>query len=337
MLARPLLVSSAVLLAIAVSMAGSPAHAQDAQNQAAGRALFNEGMSFFTKGDYESACPKFEASLKAFPGIGTRGKLAECYEKSGRYASAWLAYREVAQLATRTGDPTREQIAAERAKSLEPKLSYVTIVVSPQHDVPGLVVKRGGKEVERAKLGAAEPVDSGTIPIEASAPGKRTFTGQIAVMNGQSARFEVPALESTSVAAPVSAPVTMPAGRESTTVHGDPPSWQKPTGLVLMGVGAVALGVGAIFGLAARSKYDGAFESGSCDRGSKACDEVGQNAIEDANSKATLSTIMFVAGGGLAVAGLVVFLTAPSARSHALRIAPTTYAGGGGLMLGGSL
>ena len=108
----------------------TPAHAQDAQAQAAGRALFNEGVALFNKGDFEAACPKFEASLKQFPGIGTRGKLAECYEKLGRYASAYQAYREVAQLATRSGDPAREQVASERAKSLEPKLSYVTVVAA---------------------------------------------------------------------------------------------------------------------------------------------------------------------------------------------------------------
>lgn len=184
--------SSLVLLALCAGV--SPAKAEDAPAQVAGRALFNEGVALFNKGEFEAACPRFEASLKQFPGIGTRGKLAECYEKVGRYASAYQAYHEVAQLATRGGDPAREQVASERAKSLEPKLSYITVVLSPANDVTGLVVKRSGREIERAKLGAAEPVDSGTVAIDVTAPGRKPFSGHIHVMQGLSVRFEVPAL-----------------------------------------------------------------------------------------------------------------------------------------------
>ena len=113
--------------------------------------------------------------LQQFPGLGTRGKLAECYEKLGRFASAWQQYREVAQLATRQGDPAREQVAAERARSLEPKLSYLTISMAQANDAPGLVIKRGGTELERAKFGSAEPVDSGAITIEVSAPNRNAL------------------------------------------------------------------------------------------------------------------------------------------------------------------
>ena len=153
-LSRPLLILAIAALPATIATV-TPARAQDAQTQAMGRALFNEGVALFNKGDYEAACPKFEASLKHYPGLGTRGKLAECYEKQGHFASAWAVYREVAQLATRSGDPTREQIANERAKALEPKLSYVTVAVSAANDIPGLVVKRNGREVERSKLGGA--------------------------------------------------------------------------------------------------------------------------------------------------------------------------------------
>ncbi|MDB5219088.1 MAG: hypothetical protein JWO86_7015, partial [Myxococcaceae bacterium] len=55
------------------------------------------------------------------------------------------------------------------------------------------------------------------------------------------------------------------------------------------------------------------------------------------HSKATVSTILFGAGGALAVAGAIVLFTAPSSRSRALQVAPTTYAGGAGLTLGGLL
>lgn len=345
MLARSLRATSVVAIAMATALTtvGTPAVAQDAhdaQAQALGRSLFNDGVALFNKGDYEAAAAKLEASLKQYPGIGTRGKLAECYEKLGRFASAWQAYREVAQLAMRSGDPTREQVAAERAKALEPKLSYVTVVVPRGRDITGLVVKRGGREVEHAKLGAAEPVDAGAIAMEVSAPGRRTFTGQITVVQGRSVKFEVPilvpiALSSAAVAAPAAPPPE--TVEEPLPVQSDPPSWQKPAGLVLAGAGVVGVGIGAALGLSARSTYDGAFDGGGCDRATKTCDGPGQSAVDDARSTATLSTILFGAGGALVVAGAVVFFTAPTARPRALHVAPTTYAGGGGLMIGGAL
>lgn len=313
----------------------TPARGQDAQAQATGRALFNEGVSLYNKGDYESACPKLEASLKAFAGIGTRGKLAECYEKLGRYASAYAAYREVAQLATRSGDPAREQIASERAKSLEPKLSYVTVTLPPANDVAGLVIKRNGRELERSKLGSAEPVDAGTIVIDVTAPGRRPFNGRVAVLQGLSVRFEVPSLAADAPPAPPPAAPSPPAKDEPppSAIHGDPPRWQTPLGIVLIGAGVVGVGAGSYFGLSAKSKYDGAFDGGGCDRGTKACDPSGQSAVDDAHSQATVSTILFGAGAALAITGVIVFVTAPSSKPRALRVVPTTYANGGGLLL----
>ena len=336
---RPILASAIAVMALATAV--SPSRAQDAQAQAMGRALFNEGVVLFNRGDFEAACPKFEASLKQFAGLGTRGKLAECYEKQGRVASAWQAYRDVAQLAARGGDVAREQVASERAKSLESKLAYVNIAVTPANDLPGLVIKRGGRELERAKLGSAEPVDSGGITIEVSAPGRKTFTGRVTAMHGQVVRFEVPllSLESSAQTTPGGAVTPPPRGGEPpSTVHGDPPSWQTPVGLVLIGAGVVSMGIGGVFGLSASSSYDGAFATGGgCDRATKTCDGPGQTAVDEANSKATFSTVLFGAGGGLIAVGAIVLLTAPSSRPRAVQIAPTTYAGGAGLTVGGAL
>lgn len=350
---RSFLASSVAVLGMATAV--TPARAQDAQTQATGRALFNEGVALFNKGDFEAACPKLEASLKQYAGLGTRGKLAECYEKQGRLASAWQAYRDVAQLAARSGDPTREQVAAERAKSLEPKISYVTLVLPPSHEVSGLVVKRGGREIERAKLGSAEPVDSGNITVEASAPGRKPFKGQVTAMQGQAVRFEIPLLALEATAAAALALSSGPTAKESKatatppsplappsdyapSLRGDPPSWQRPVGVVLIVAGIAGVGVGGAFGLSARSKYDDSFEAGGgCDRATLACNASGQRNVDDARSQALLSTILFGAGGALAVTGIIVYLTAPSARPRALHLAPTSYAGGGGLVLGGTL
>src|SRR5690606_6369061 len=82
----------------------APSPADTAASMARAQALFDEGIHLFNLGRYEDACPKFEASLALVAGVGTRGKLAECYEKLGRTASAWRIYGEVERLARRTGD-----------------------------------------------------------------------------------------------------------------------------------------------------------------------------------------------------------------------------------------
>lgn len=329
---------SPLALALALALGTAPARAEDPQAQAMGRALFNEGVGLFNTGRYAEACPKLEASLRFYPGLGTRGKLAECYERLGRTASAWAAYREVAQLAARSGDVVREQVASERAKALEPKLSYVTVVVPPSHDVAGLVVTRAGKPLDRSEIGAAAPVDPGVVPFEVRAPGRKPFLAQVQVGVAESARFEIPLLAPAEAPAPAQA-TAAPVEPAPDVPPAEAPRtpWQRPVGLALAGVGAVGVLVGGVFGLSASSTYDGAFEGGGCDRATLQCSAAGQSTVDDARSKATVSTVLFAAGGVLAAGGLVLFLTAPSERPTALKLAPSMHARGGGLVLSGSL
>lgn len=318
------------LVVLALAASTSVAHAEDRQSAAAGRALFNEGVALFNKGDFAAACPKLEESLQHFAGLGTRGKLAACYEKLGRFATAWQSYREVAQLAAARGDPTREQVANERAKALEPKVSYLTILVPASSDAPGLVIKRNGRELDRSEIGAAVPFDPGDASIDVSATGRQPFHARIPLRVGRSVKFEVPALAPEGEA-------STPTAEPTTTELGDPPSWRMPIALGLAGAGVVAVGIGAMIGLSAQSTYDGAFDGGGCDRASKTCDPPGQSAVDDARSKATVSTVLFGAGAAIVAAGAIVFFTAPSPKPQALRFVPTTYAGGAGVVLGGAL
>jgi hypothetical protein len=335
---RRFIVAAALLSALTAAR-GAPAQGTD-KDQAAARALFDEGVGLMKEGHYDDACPRLEASLKKYPGIGTRGKLAECYEKIGRFVSAWSLWREVAQLAMRAGEPTREQVASERAKALEPKLSYITVAVAPANDVPGLVIKRNGQQLERSKLGAADPVDAGAVAFEIAAPGKKPFTAQVTLAPGQSVKFDVPALESASpgaaAAQPGGAGEPPPPGREaaqgtpSSSAQTDAPGWQRPLGLGLAGLGVVGLGVGAVFGLKAKSTYDGAFNGGGCDKTTKQCDVGGQNAVIDARNQATLSTVVVAAGAACLVGGAVLFFTA---KPKKVGVVPTP----GGVLLMGTL
>ncbi len=328
-----------LLIACAALSAVPTAYAQDAQRQAQGRALFDEGVALMNANRYAEACPKLEASLERFPGLGTRGKLAECYEKAGRLASAYKTYKDVARLAGGAGDTTRERVAGERARLIEPKLSYLT-VTPPTVEIPGLVVRRNGKPVEQ--LGTAEAVDSGLVQVEATAPGRKPFTAQVMLTAGQTSKLDLPALEPATTAsrtapAPAPAPSSPPAEYKMPEPAPEPASWQKPTGLVLGAAGLATMGVGAFVGFYAKSKYDKAFDEGHCDRGNLSCDDTGQGETESARKSATTATVLVSVGGAALIGGVVLYLIAPRSRPTAIRIAPSVSTTGAGLSIGGAL
>lgn len=317
---RPGLVASVLAAAsIALCAAPSPARAQNAADQAVARSLFDEGSRLYAAADYPAACAKLEASYHLFAGIGTRGKLAECYEKVGRTASAWAMYREVAVLAGKAGDSTRERVANERAAALEPTLAHLTIELPAASDAPGLVIKRAGEQIDRGAIGTAVPVDPGTIPFEFSAPGRVTQTSQVTVAPGATVTVTVPALAAAPAAAPEASPApaatpAAPGTGESAPASGQPSpgAWQRPAAYVVGGAGIVAAAVGGVLALAAKSSYDGAFSSGHCDHASLTCDSTGQSQTSGARTQADVGGVLFGVGLALVVGGGVLFFTAPS-------------------------
>src|SRR6188474_1578744 len=80
-------------------------------DEPAAKALFDQGKTLFAEGKYGEACAKLEASFKLAALSSTRGLLGACYEKVGRLASAWAAYRDSAAIADRTGNGERAAAA----------------------------------------------------------------------------------------------------------------------------------------------------------------------------------------------------------------------------------
>lgn len=190
-------------------------------------------------------------------------------------------------------------------------------------------------------------MDAGTILFEFSAPDHVTQLRRVTISDGQAVEVRVPRL------APANGNVTAPPSEEpeeeddkaETAPFTAPPyepertsSWQKPTGLIVAGVGVAGLAASGIFGVLAKTKYDDAFDGGGCEVTSRRCNAEGQRSVEDARSTATMSTVFAIAGGALAATGLVLYFTAPSTRSTGLRVMPTSYGvAGGGLTFAGSL
>ena len=91
----------------------TPAEAASGDELAA-RALFEEGRALRGARRTEDACQKFEASSKRFTSAGVVFNLGDCYEKLGRTASAWTAFRDAASLA---GKPSASTSPRKRARA----------------------------------------------------------------------------------------------------------------------------------------------------------------------------------------------------------------------------
>lgn len=299
-------------------------------NRAAAEALFNQGRDLMTAGKFAEACPKFEASQQLDPGLGTMLNLAECYEKTGRTASAWAEYREAIPLARASGSKARQDLATERAQALQERLSTLTIrAMSGEDSNAHLEIRRDGVALQAAELGAPIPVDPGEHVVEAVAPGKQPWSSKIQVgPNAAKVSVEVPALQPASdgaAAPPTAPPPSTPASTTAPpadTVGSDPGSGRRTTGLILGGAGIVGIGVGAFFGIQASSKWSDA--KGKCSDYPYGCNEDATDLRSSAHSAATVSTVGFIAGGALLAAGAVLYFTAPKRDSVALGIGPSS-------------
>jgi hypothetical protein len=289
-----------------------------ASNRAAAEALFNQGRALAASGKYAEACPKFEASEQLDPGLGTLLNLADCYEKLGKTASAWAEYREAIPLARAAGSKVREDLASERAKALESRLSLLTIRAPRGADSAGLEIRRDGIPVLPAELGSPIPVDPGPHTVEASAVGKQKWSSTVELSEAQKLEIDVPALSPSGQpsAAPAGAGKPVDAPPLEQTAH--PSSGQRTAALVVGAVGIVGVGVGAVFGLGASSKWSDA--KSHCSAYPYGCDAQALEERSSANSKATLSTVAFIVGGAALTGAAVLWFTADSGKEKNMAV-----------------
>jgi tetratricopeptide (TPR) repeat protein len=338
------------VLALAIAR---PAAAQS-DNKALAEQLFTQGKDLAKAGDWAAACPKFEASLRYDPALGTRLNLATCYEKVGKLASAWALYKESVDLARKAGDDKRRTFAAKQVSALEPRLPRLTIV-APAAAPSGLVVTRGGTTVDAALFGAPTFVDPGEHEIVASAPGYEPWTGTIVVAEGKAQTITIPDL---TLAKPepdgdkdLVEPDLPPDGDGPDGPDGPGPmpgpegrggGSRKLIGLATAGGGLLLIGAGLYFGNSASGSYADAKDACGGDLICDNADDLARSEalVDDARSAATKSTILTGVGAAALVGGVILWLTAPSGDeprdATAWRISPAVGPDRATLVLGGS-
>ena len=283
-----------VLLLALVLGAAREARAAGTADEALAESLFTSGKTLMNERRWDEACAKFDAVRKLSPGIGVTMWLAECHEKAGRLATAWLYFREAATSA-RTRSDDRAALADTRAKKLEPRLARVRIVAG---GFRGEVFRDEVKLPEGA-IGEAMPVDPGKYRyrfVEAGRPDREA----IIHVTEEGRTYDVSPPE--AAAAP-SIPSATPPTRQAPAPS--EPAKSRVLGYVLLGVAAAGIGVGSGFGLDAAAKRDRSNE-GHCT--GNVCDAEGIGLRDRAFESATLSTVAFVVGAGALVASAAVFL-----------------------------
>ncbi|HRI65837.1 MAG TPA: hypothetical protein PK156_16435 [Polyangium sp.] len=163
----PLLVASSMMLT------GSSAWGSDESREKAAQEFFVQAMRLMQAKKYADACEKFARSQELDPGMGTQFRLAECYEKLGRLATAYEQYVSVADAAQELGKKDRETVARKRAEALEQRVARLTIVISPNLlEVPGLEVIRDGNVVAKEFWGKPTFIDPGDHVVTIKATGR---------------------------------------------------------------------------------------------------------------------------------------------------------------------
>lgn len=305
-----------LVLAVASSFWVSPAMAEE-RDPVAAQALFDQARQLMKAGRHAEACPKLAESNRLDPGIGTQFHLADCYEQSGKVASAWATFLEVASLAHASGQADRERVAQKRAAKLEPRLPRLEISVSDANRVDGLELRRDGVLMGPAQWGTPLPIDPGEHELVARAPGRQTLSQTLRLEEGKTASFELPLLAATSQEPAPQALVSRDSTAEEPRAVPSTPSAasepatgsSSPSALVwgLAGVGAVGLGVGTVFALKASSTNQDSKEKCRADS-PNVCDPGGVALRNDALDQGNMATVGFAVGGAALAGAVTLFL-----------------------------
>lgn len=297
-----------------VARAEEPASAHELGPVERAEVLFNRAMELSAEGRDPEACPMFEQSLALDPAMGTRYRLAECYEKTDRREDAYRLYTEVAIEAKRAGMPDRESRARQRSEALSAMLARLVVWVPKEvAETPELEVTIDGRPLDRdAWTGDPLPVDLGEHVLEAMAPGRKPYRRVVPVRDTSvPVELSVPSLHSEHEAPP--APRTeVTIASVGASGESSAPSGRTTAALVLGvgGAGAFLAGAG-IAGVAAAT--DGL--SGP--------------------TRATSAVGIGLGGAGLVAAGVLWFVTPSGKRknSAAITVVPTAGPLGGGVSL----
>lgn len=218
--------------------------------------LYREGRRLAAEQRYEEAIAKLSESYRIDPGVGTLLALAVCHEATGQLATAWVEFGDAMRAAQRDKREDRVQLAREHLNQIEPKLSRLTIAVAAQDQPAGLELRLDGVRIGAAALNVAVPIDPGPHRIDATAPGKVSFSQEVNIGAIADQRVVViPALKDVPVAA--APPPMAPAPPAPAPAAPSAESRPVPTSVYVAGTATLAfLGAAIGTGVAYNESWD---------------------------------------------------------------------------------
>ena len=324
---RPLSLA-VVMFCLGAAVCQRPASAQEPTAQA----LAEAASKLMAQGRYDEGCDQYARSERIDPTPRRKIKVAECNERRGRTATAWVAFSQALDMADERQDDLAASAAHDGLERIEANLDKIEVVVPDEAAaVAGLEIRRDGLLVAKAAYGLAVPVDPGKHVVSASAPGRHSWSVEFALARGPAAiSVIIPVLEharecypgavceeevlvnpfTTADRAPLETRSFAPASPAPSADPATSLTAQRTVAFILGGVGLTAIGAGALVGLARE---------------------------DQAGSEARASTALLGLGVASLAAGVIVFLTEPDAVPRtALQVGPSIGNRSLGVSAGGS-
>jgi hypothetical protein len=314
------------------SSLGSRANAQDARADLARRDLLGRAERARAGGDHAEALRLGlqAAQIRTTPSL--RLMLAEEYTALGQAVDALdqasACEREAGADAALRNRETILAACQGLVAANEPRVGRLAVDVNPR-DAAGLRVFIGNTEVPRVLLGIPTPTAPGMIVVRVEAQGATPILQQVNLRAGQTetVRVDLSGRVAVAVAEPAARTdlraVTAPGPSPSPPATVESPSGaHRALGWVALSAGAVGLGlgIGGIFYAddGARAYNDNRLSNGArCPGASFPFAQQPGECQDYLNQIAVGETMQWgglIAGGVLAVTGIVLLATAPSSR-----------------------
>ena len=160
----------------------------------------------------------------------------------------------------------------------------------------------------RAEWGVASPFDPGSVVIEVSAPGRKSWHMSIELTDVKREWVAlVPQLEESGSSGSSSGSDAKSERSSGATGRPDADSTRKTVALALGGAGVVAISGGVLFGIIALSRNTSSAQHCTAN----VCDAEGVSLRDTAVTSGHLSTIGFIAGVALVGGGVGYYFLAP--------------------------
>jgi hypothetical protein len=214
------------------------------------------------------------------------------------------------------------------------------------HDLTAVRVSMDGEPLADRLDGTGVPIDPGLHAFTFEVAGQPAAAQSFVIGEGERNRHETILVGAAAAPIPSALPSPtspVPSGLSPVT-RSTPGREPRIAGFVVGAVGVVGLGIGAVFGGLAASDWSSA--KTYCQGKTAACTKSGPGFQDErsAQSMATISTLGFIAGGALAAAGVVFFVTAPrrspseaAGSARRVELVPTAGPGEAGLLIRGWL